>query len=96
MASQPPLDDDLKVFLKVLASQARQRIMQYFSDGAELTVGEVAELTGLRYSTASEHLSLLQRGGLLHATRDGKIVRYRADRARIMEQLARLQLSLVG
>lgn len=59
--------------------------------GIELTVGEVAERAGLGQSTASEHLALLRRGGLVHATRDGKTLRYRVDSTRTSTELDRLK-----
>lgn len=82
--------DDLQVFLKALASGTRQKLFSHFSDGQELTVGEVAERAGLGPSTTSEHLAVLRRGGLLQSTRSGKLVRYRADREGIAELLEQL------
>jgi len=81
--------------LKALASETRQRIIELFAGGVELTVGEVAERSGLGQSTASEQLSMLRRGGLLTATRAGKLVRYSADVERIGANLAALQGYLV-
>lgn len=83
--------DDTRAFLKALASETRQQLLMLFADGGELTVGEVAQQAGLGQSTASEQLALLRGGGLLTSTRDGKVVRYRADRARIAAQLTELQ-----
>src|SRR5690606_41696720 len=54
-------------FLKALASETRQLVMQQFAGSRELTVGEIAERCGLKPSTASEHLSLLRRGGLVRS-----------------------------
>ncbi|MEU1799792.1 metalloregulator ArsR/SmtB family transcription factor [Streptomyces sp. NPDC019937] len=88
--------DDLQVFLKALASATRQRVFSHFADGEELTVGEIAERAGLGPSTASEHLAVLRRGGLLQSTRSGKLVRYRADREGISELLGQLQSYLLA
>ncbi len=88
--------DDLQVFLKALASGTRQRVFSHFADGEELTVGEIAERAGLGPSTASEHLAVLRRGGLLQSTRSGKLVRYRADREGISELLGQLQSYLLA
>ncbi|MFD3732218.1 ArsR/SmtB family transcription factor [Streptomyces sp. NPDC058632] len=66
-------------FLKALASETRQLVMRQFAGGGELTVGEIAERCGLKPSTASEHLSLLRRGGLVLSRKEGKQVFYRAD-----------------
>jgi DNA-binding transcriptional ArsR family regulator len=49
-----------------------------------LTVNQVAELVGIGQSTASEHLALLRRAGLLGATRSGKEVYYRPDYGRMV------------
>ncbi|MDG6106146.1 winged helix-turn-helix transcriptional regulator [Dactylosporangium aurantiacum] len=81
-------------FLKALASETRQQIMLLFTGGAELTVGEVAECCGLGQSTTSEQLAVLRRGGLVQSTRDGKLVRYRADPAAISARLNDLQTYL--
>ncbi|WP_411088081.1 ArsR/SmtB family transcription factor [Streptomyces sp. 061-3] len=78
-------------FLKALASETRQKVMQQFAGGAELTVGEVAERCALKPSTASEHLSLLRRGGLVLSRKEGKQVFYRADGASMAERLGALQ-----
>ncbi|MBW8088168.1 metalloregulator ArsR/SmtB family transcription factor [Streptomyces hygroscopicus subsp. hygroscopicus] len=88
--------DDLQVFLKALASGTRQKLFSHFAAGEELTVGEVAERAGLGPSTASEHLAVLRRGGLLHSTRSGKLVRYRADHEGIAELLDQLRCYLLA
>ncbi|MFD5204152.1 ArsR/SmtB family transcription factor [Streptomyces sp. NPDC058375] len=85
------LDQATADFLKALASETRQRVMFQFAGGVELTVGEVAERCGLKVSTASEHLSLLRRGGLVVARKEGRRVFYRADGAAMAERLASLQ-----
>ncbi|GAA4902772.1 ArsR/SmtB family transcription factor [Streptomonospora salina] len=81
-------------FLKALASPPRQRIMLLFAQGAELSVGEVAERIGIGQSTASQQLALLRRGGILASRRDGKIVLYRSDRDRSLAALDELRTYL--
>ncbi|AYY15215.1 ArsR family transcriptional regulator [Actinobacteria bacterium YIM 96077] len=88
------LSSDTHDFLKALASPTRQRIMMLFFQGAELSVGEVAERAGLGQSTASEQLALMRRGGMVTARRDGKVIRYRGDRDGIRRALAELQAYL--
>ncbi|MEU9671604.1 metalloregulator ArsR/SmtB family transcription factor [Streptomyces bobili] len=78
-------------FLKALASGTRQKMMQQFAGGTELTVGQIAERCELRPSTASEHLSLLRRGGLVLSRKEGKQVFYRADGASMTVRLGALQ-----
>ncbi|PZG02060.1 ArsR/SmtB family transcription factor [Micromonospora deserti] len=78
-------------FLKALGSPTRQRIMMLFAQGAELSVGEVAERVGISQATASQQLTLLRRGRVVTSRRDGKTVYYRADRAGVLAALADLQ-----
>ncbi|MFB7936805.1 ArsR/SmtB family transcription factor [Streptomyces sp. NPDC056049] len=78
-------------FLKALASETRQKVMQQFTGGVEVTVGEIAERCGLKPSTASEHLSLLHRGGLVLSRKEGKQVYYRADGATMASHLDALK-----
>jgi DNA-binding transcriptional ArsR family regulator len=80
----------LQDFLKALASETRQQILFQFIDGQELTVGAVAQAAGLGQSTASEHLSLLKRAGLLKSRREGKEVYYAPDRASIFAVIDQL------
>ena len=82
--------EDLQEFLKALASETRQRILLLFVDGQERTVNQVAEEAGIGQSTASEHLSVLKRGGLMKANRSGKEVYYRPDRERVLHLLRSL------
>ncbi len=91
MSTPAALDGQTRDFLKALASETRQQIMALFADGAQLTVGEIAGRCGLGQSTTSEQLAVLRRGGLVRSTRDGKLVRYRADPTTIAAHLTRLQ-----
>lgn len=75
---------DLQAFLKALASETRQAILVLFATHEALTVNEIAEAVGVGQSTASEHLSVLRRAGLLTATRQGKEVSYRPDHSRML------------
>ncbi|WP_327090370.1 metalloregulator ArsR/SmtB family transcription factor [Nonomuraea sp. NBC_01738] len=88
------LSPAVHAFLRALASPARQRVMLLFASGAELSVGEVAELTGLAQPRASEHLAELRRGGILASRKDGKTVLYRADKESSSMALAELQAFL--
>jgi DNA-binding transcriptional ArsR family regulator len=87
----PPLE--LQDFLKALASETRQRILQLFADGQERTVNQVAGEVQIGQSTASEQLAYLRRSGLLCARRVGKEVYYSPDPARahaLLRQLSEL------
>jgi DNA-binding transcriptional ArsR family regulator len=89
--ASPELSAATHDFLKALASPTRQRIMLLFSQGAELSVGEVAERAGVGQPTASEQLAQLRQGGILTSRKDGKTVLYRADKERTTAALANLQ-----
>jgi ArsR family transcriptional regulator, arsenate/arsenite/antimonite-responsive transcriptional repressor len=44
-----------------------------------LSAGVLAEKIGCPHNTLSSHLSILARSGLVHGTRDGRSIIYRAD-----------------
>lgn len=90
----PAVDPATADFLKALASETRQKVMLQFTGGIELTVGEIADRCALKPSTASEHLSLLRRGGLVVSRKEGKQVFYRADGTAMAERVASLQAYL--
>ena len=75
---------DLQTFLKALASETRQGILVLFANSEALTVNQIAEAVGVGQSTASEHLAVLRRAGLLSATRVGKEVYYRPNHERMV------------
>jgi ArsR family transcriptional regulator len=87
---------DLQAFLKALASETRQAILVLFATNPALTVNQVAEAVGIGQSTASEHLAVLRRAGLLTATRVGKEVYYRPDYARMVGSAEQLLDYLKG
>ena len=84
------LPSELHEFLRALASETRQRMIFLMADGRERAVGDVARALNLGVSTASEHLALLRRGGILRSERRGKEVYYRPDREHALELLGRL------
>ncbi|TMR96631.1 ArsR/SmtB family transcription factor [Nonomuraea basaltis] len=88
------LSDEARGFLKALASETRQQIMELFVGGIELTVNEVAERMSLAQSATSTHLATLRDGGVLTSRREWKAVYYRADSARISKALSDLQATL--
>ena len=78
-------------FLRVLASETRQRILfEVFGDGQERTVGEVAEKAEIGLSTASEYLADMRRAGVLKSRRKHKEVYYQPDQTLLLEHLQRL------
>lgn len=70
---------ELQAFLKALASETRQAILVRFAAQPTMTVNQIAEAVGVSQPTASEHLAILRRAGLLTATRAGKEVLYRTN-----------------
>jgi DNA-binding transcriptional ArsR family regulator len=88
------LSDEARGFLKAMASETRQQIMELFAGGIELTVNEVAERMSLAQSATSTHLATLRAGGVLTSRREWKTVYYRADPGRIGKALADLQATL--
>ncbi|MGA9748395.1 MAG: metalloregulator ArsR/SmtB family transcription factor [Nocardioides sp.] len=95
-ADAPELAPATDEFLKALASPSRQKVMLLFARGQELSVGEVADLAGLGQSTASEQLAFLRRGGILTSRRQGKVVRYRANRDGVVRALDDLRAYLLA
>ncbi|MBC9001737.1 ArsR/SmtB family transcription factor [Micromonospora aurantiaca (nom. illeg.)] len=93
--ARPVLAEDTQEFLKALGSPTRQRIMMLFAQGAELSVGAVAEQVGISQATASQQLTLLRRGRVVTSRREGKTVYYRADRNGVLAALADLQAYLM-
>ncbi|TMR42461.1 ArsR/SmtB family transcription factor [Actinomadura geliboluensis] len=89
--SAGPLSAEAREFLKALASEQRQQMLELFTGGIELTVGTVAERLGIGQSNASQQLALLRRGGLLTSRRDGKQVYYRIDSAAVDRSLTELR-----
>ncbi|GAA4298474.1 ArsR/SmtB family transcription factor [Actinomadura luteofluorescens] len=90
---EPP-SEKLREFLKGLASEQRQQMLELFAGGVELTVGTVAERLGVGQSNASQQLAVLRRGGLLTSRKDGKQVRYRVDTHSVERSLTELQAYL--
>lgn len=62
-------------FLKMLGHPHRLLILCQLLDG-ERSVGDLAGLLGVRESTASQHLALLRRDGLVAGRRDGQTIWY--------------------
>jgi len=61
--------------LKSLAHPTRLLILCRLMED-ECSVGELVEFLGIRDSTASQHLALLRKDGLVQARREGQTIRY--------------------
>jgi DNA-binding transcriptional ArsR family regulator len=64
--------------LKALACPSRLRILCHLADG-EKSVGQVAELVGIRKTAASQHLTLLRKDRLVRCRRAGQTMFYTLD-----------------
>ena len=60
---------------KSLADPKRLMIIQELKDGAK-SVGELAELLGLKQSNTSQHLAVLRKAGVVTPDRQGNAVYY--------------------
>ncbi|MDR3525030.1 MAG: metalloregulator ArsR/SmtB family transcription factor [Acetobacteraceae bacterium] len=81
--------DEASELLKSLANRHRLLILCQLGDG-ELSVGELAGRLGVRDATASQHLALLRKDGLVSARRDGQTIWYSITSAPAREVLASL------
>ncbi len=92
MSTSGLANDALLAFSKALANEKRQQILLgIFTDKQEHTVGEIADRVGIAQSTASEHLAILKRAGVLLAEKRQKEVYYQVNKARVRELLAVIQ-----
>lgn len=89
-----PLGPGAREFLKALASEQRQQMLELFTGGVEITVGAVAHHLGISQPAASQQLAILRRGGLLASRKVGKQVHYRIDSGAVDASLAELRTYL--
>jgi ArsR family transcriptional regulator, virulence genes transcriptional regulator len=67
--------DQASELLKALSNRHRLLLVCQLI-GGERSVGELAELLGLRDSAVSQHLALLRKDGVVAARRDGQTIHY--------------------
>lgn len=72
---------------KILGDQTRLRMLYALDEHGELTVGELAALTGVQEATASQALRLMRAGRVVRARRDGRWMRYRVLDAHVTDLL---------
>ena len=85
MTNQKLFSQNLTDFLKALGNEKRQEILlNIFADEKEHNITEVAAKANIAQSTASEHLSLLKRAGILVSKKMEKEVFYRLNRPGII------------
>lgn len=89
------LDQQLTDFLKALGNTKRQEIvLNIFSDKGEHNISEVSKKANIAQSTASEHLSLLKRAGVLLSRKVEKEVFYKLNRQRILAVIDEIKSAL--
>ena len=78
---------DLAAVGRLLAAPARAAMLDALFDGQSWSGRELAAVARISPSTASEHLQLLRRGGLVVASPDGRYRRYRLASAEVADAL---------
>lgn len=68
--------------LRALSNPSRLLLLCYLVEG-ERTVGEMEEALGLGQAYVSQQLARLREEGLVAATRDGRMMRYRLSDPRV-------------
>jgi len=74
----------LDLIFGALAGATRRRILARLADG-ETTVGELAAPFEISRPAISKHLRVLERAGLIHRTRDGRVRRCELEAAPMRE-----------
>jgi DNA-binding transcriptional ArsR family regulator len=69
----------------LLSDPTRLRLLSRLHDDGELSVGELAERTGVAVANVSQHLNRLAVAGVVARRREGKQVRYRIADPRLEE-----------
>ncbi len=88
MIEQRQFSQSVTDFLKAFGNEKRQEIfLSIFADGKEHNITEVSERAGIAQSTASEHLAILKRAGILVSRKVEKEVFYRIDRRGIVAKI---------
>lgn len=84
--------DDLSAIeaLSALAQPTRLAVFRHLAASypGDLPAGEIARLCAVPHNTMSTHLAVLTRAGLTAASREGRVVRYRADLDRLRNLVA--------
>jgi ArsR family transcriptional regulator len=82
---------------KALGDPTRVRLLACLAKcGRACSVSEVAACTAVDFSVVSRHLLVLARAGVLEASREGRLVRYRVQAARLCRSLRDLAAELEG
>ncbi len=69
---------------KAMSEPVRLKILHLLKEG-ELSVGEIADETGLKHGTASANLNALSQAGLVSTRREGTKIYYRLSSEMVIE-----------
>jgi ArsR family transcriptional regulator len=78
-------------FFKALADETRLRILKLL-EAREMCVCEVMVALDLTQPTASHHLGLLEKAGLVNARKEGKWVFYSIANPKLIEKMQKLNV----
>ena len=88
MIEQKQFSQSVTDFLKAFGNEKRQEIfLTIFTDGKEHNITQVSERARIAQSTASEHLAILKRAGILTSHKVEKEVFYRIGRRGIVARI---------
>ncbi|MBD3771107.1 MAG: winged helix-turn-helix transcriptional regulator [Rhodobacterales bacterium] len=65
--------------MKAMSSETRLKILCALSEGGEMPVGQLADLTEQSHSAVSQHLAKLRAANLVESRRDGQTIYYRCS-----------------
>ncbi len=82
--------------LKALADKNRLRVVSALMNHPELCACQITELLGVSGATASRHMGLLIRAGLVASRKEGRWVHYRLDRKAAAPLFRWLEKSISG
>ena len=68
---------------EVFSSKGPMRVLRVLTEIAELHVSGIARRTGLNYSTANQHLRVLESLGLVRRRKFGRVRFFRFDEANL-------------
>ena len=84
------MDERISRPRRVLGHEVRLRLMLSLRDREETSVGELENLTGVVQPGLSQQLGILRNAGLVDDEREGRVIRVRANYARMDALLAYL------
>jgi tellurite resistance protein TerB len=92
MDDNKSFNQNITDFFKALGNEKRQEILlTVFNDGKAHNTSEIAEKAKIALSTASEHLSLLRRAGIVVSRKVEKEVYYKLCKKGIIEVMDELK-----